>query len=76
MAGLLLKIKVAAIFAGQIIALMKEKEVAVNKYSKRRGQSRQNQLMLPLRGLAREPLWDTVVILGLASSSMNWRPIP
>jgi len=40
----------------------------VNKNGKRRGreQSAQNQLMLPLRGLARAALWDTVVISGLA----------
>ena len=40
----------------------------MNKNGKRRGreQSAQKQLMLPLRGLARAALWDTVVISGLA----------
>jgi putative transposase len=50
------------------IGLEKEEEAAVNKNGKRRGreQSAQKQLMLPLRGLARAALWDTVVISGLA----------
>jgi putative transposase len=40
----------------------------VNKNAKRRDreQSARRQLPLPLRGLAREALWDTVVISGLA----------
>ena len=40
----------------------------MNKNGKSRGreQSAQKQLMLPLRGLARAALWDTVVISGLA----------
>ena len=40
----------------------------MNKNGKSRGreQSAQRQLMLPLRGLARAALWDTVVISGLA----------
>ena len=40
----------------------------MNKNGKRRGreQSAPRQLMLPLRGLARAALWDTVVISGLA----------
>ena len=37
-----------------------------NGKSRGREQSAQKQLMLPLRGLAREALWDTVVISGLA----------
>jgi hypothetical protein len=46
----------------------KEEEAAVNKNGKRRGreQSAERQAMLPLRGLAREALWDTVMISGLA----------
>jgi hypothetical protein len=40
----------------------------MSKIGKGRGreQSGQGQLRLPLRGLAREALWDTVVISGLA----------
>ena len=40
----------------------------MNKNGKSRGreQSAQKQLILPLRGLARAALWDTVVISGLA----------
>ena len=40
----------------------------MNKNGKRRGgeQSAERQPMLPLRGLARAALWDTVVISGLA----------
>ena len=51
-----------------MIGLEKEEEAAVKKNGKSRGreQSAQKQLMLPLRGLAREALWDTVVISGLA----------
>ena len=37
-----------------------------NGKSRGREQSAQKQLMLPLRGLARAALWDTVVISGLA----------
>jgi len=50
-----------------MIGLVKEEEAAVNKNGKRRGreQSAQDQLMLPLRGLARAALWDTVMISGL-----------
>src|ERR1700730_10228027 len=46
----------------------KEEEAAVKKNGKSRGreQRAQGQLRLPLRGLAREALWDTVVISGLA----------
>src|SRR5229473_2286319 len=51
-----------------MIGLEKEEEAAVNKNGKSRGreQSAQKQLILPLRGLARAALWDTVVISGLA----------
>src|SRR5258708_9595420 len=51
-----------------MIGWEKEEEAAVNKNGKSRGreQSAQKQLMLPLRGLARAALWDTVVISGLA----------
>ena len=40
----------------------------MDKNGKRTGreQRAQEQLMLPLRGLAREALWDTVVFSGLA----------
>jgi putative transposase len=47
-----------------MIGLVKEEEAAVNKNRKSRGRE-QSQLMLPLRGLARAALWDTVVISGL-----------
>jgi len=40
--------------------------VKKNGKSRGREQSAQKQLMLPLRGLARAALWDTVVISGLA----------
>jgi putative transposase len=48
--------------------LEKEEEAAVNKNGKSRGreQSAERQPLLPLRGLAREALWDTVMISGLA----------
>jgi hypothetical protein len=50
------------------IGLEKEEEAAVNKNGKRRGreQSTERQPQLPLRGLARKALWDTVMISGLA----------
>jgi putative transposase len=51
-----------------MIGVVKEEEAAVDKNGKRTGreQRAQEQLMLPLRGLAREALWDTVVFSGLA----------
>jgi hypothetical protein len=50
------------------IGLEPEEEAAVNKNGKSRGreQSAEKQPMLPLHGLARAALWDTVVISGLA----------
>jgi hypothetical protein len=47
------------------IGLEKEEEAAVKKNGKSRGreQSAQKQLMLPLRGLARAALWDTVELM-------------
>jgi hypothetical protein len=48
--------------------LVKEEEAAMNNNGKRRGreQNAHNQLVLPLRGLARAALWDSVGISGLA----------
>ena len=68
MSGQLLKLKWRQSSPDRKIGLEKEEEAAVNKNGKRRGreQSAQKQLMLPLRGLARAALWDTVVISGLA----------
>jgi hypothetical protein len=50
------------------IGWVPEEEAAVDKNGKirARAQSAQSQLMLPLRGLARAALWDTVVFSGLA----------
>ena len=64
----MLKLKWRQSSPDRMIGLEKEEEAAVNKNGKSRGreQSAQKQLMLPLRGLARAALWDTVVISGLA----------
>src|SRR5271170_4325352 len=68
MSGQLLELKWRQSSPDRKIGLEKEEEAAMNKNGKRRGreQSAQKQLMLPLRGLARAALWDTVVISGLA----------
>src|SRR5712692_3421552 len=49
-----------------MVGLEQEEEAAVNKNGKRRGREQSARNQLPLRGLAREALWDTVVISGLA----------
>jgi hypothetical protein len=45
-----------------------EEDAAMEKNGRRSGreQSAHRQLIVPLRGLAREALWETVVISGLA----------